>query len=144
MRKLFPNEVVIRTTHFTVAQDWEVPIPAFFILSCNRAVRSIDEFDDEEAKEFALLLRDVRRGMREVNGCDEVYLFQNEDSQHGFHLWLFPRYDWMEQYGRKVQSLRPIMEYAEAMPVDDELVANVKRQVALLQVHLAGAYQHAA
>ncbi len=82
--------------------------------------------------------------MREVNGCDEVYLFQNEDSQHGFHLWLFPRYGWMDQYGRKIQSVRPIMEYAETMPVDDDLIAKVKRQVSLLQEHLLSGQKYAA
>ena len=112
MKKVF-DEVVLKTPFFTVAQDWEVPIPAFFIISCNRPVRSVAEFTDEEAVAFGLLVKQVRRGMQEVNTCDEVYVFQNEDSRHGFHLWLLPRYEWMEQYGRKVESVRPILEHAQ-------------------------------
>jgi len=50
--------------------------------------------------------------MKEVLKIKDVYFFQNEDSEHGFHLWLFPRLDWMEKFGRKIESVRPIMEYA--------------------------------
>lgn len=52
--------------------------------------------------------------MREVLGIDHTYFFQNEDSSHGYHLWIFPRYDWMkEKFGIKIQSVRPIMNYAK-------------------------------
>ncbi len=50
----------------------------------------------------------------------------------------------MDRYGRKIQSVRPIMEHAEAMQVDDDLVASVKQQVSLLQAHLASEQQYAA
>ena len=54
---------------------------------------------------------------------DVVYLIQEEDTSHHFHVWVFPRYDWMlEQFGKKTPSLRPIMEYArENLKTPDNL-----------------------
>lgn len=110
---LFSNEEVYRTEYFVVGQDWEVPIPGFMIVSPVREVRSIADFTQDEVVDFALTTHKVRRGMRDVLGIEEIYLFQNEDTAHNFHLWMFPRYEWMEGFGRKVQSVRMIMSYAE-------------------------------
>ncbi len=110
---VFPDEMLLETKHFTVSQDCEVPIPAFFILAAKRKIKSIADFSEEELREFALLLKNTRKAMRDVIGIKEVYLFQNEDSEHNFHLWLFPRHAWMEKFGRKIESVRPIMEYAK-------------------------------
>ena len=110
---LFPNEIVISTTHFTIAQDWEVPIVGFFIISSHRKqVRTLSEFNDLEAQEFIFLLRKLRKGMSDILKIQDVYLFQNEDTQHGFHFWMFPRHRWMEPLGRKIESIRTIMNYA--------------------------------
>ncbi len=110
---LFPKENIVTTKLFNVSQDWEVPIPGFFIIAPFRKIKCISEFSDEEAIEFIHLLLKVRKGMREILKIQEVYLFQNEDSQHGFHLWVFPRHEWMNKFGKKIQSVRPIMEYAK-------------------------------
>jgi hypothetical protein len=57
MTNLFPDEVILTTNNFIVAQDWEVPIAGFFILSTKRKIRSIAEFDGEEAREFGVLIK---------------------------------------------------------------------------------------
>ena len=125
MDKLFPDEIVIETERFTIAQDWEIPIPAFFIVSAKRSIRSITDFTPEEANEFMMLLVRVRLGMSDVLGITDAYLFQNEDSAHGFHIWVFPRHAWMEKFGRKIESVRPIMEYAKAHLRDKETLRDV-------------------
>jgi len=110
---LFPDSVIVETTNFRVAQDWEIPIPAFYIVSSVQARRSIIDFNDSEIIELINLQRVVRRGMKEVLGISDVYFFQNEDSAHGFHIWMFPRHKWMdEKFGRKIESVRSIMDYA--------------------------------
>ena len=126
MKKLVPNEEVANTKHFTVYQDWEVPIPAFFILAPKRKIMSITDFSDEEASEFISLLRQIRKGMKDTLGIKNAYFFQNEDAEHNFHFWIFPRYKWMEKFGRKIQSVRPIMEYAKENMVTDSTVKEVK------------------
>lgn len=126
---LFSNENIINTDLFKVNQDWEVPIPGFFIIAPLRKLKSIDEFADEEAIEFINLIRKIRRGMRGILKIEKVYFFQNEDTEHGFHLWIFPRHDWMKKFGKKIQSVRPIMNYAKENMVNDDVFKKVKEDV---------------
>ncbi len=136
-KKLFPNENIIISEHFDVHQDWEVPIPAFFIMASIRKIKSIDEFTDEEASEFIKLLRKIRKGMREVLNIKDVYLFQNEDSEHGFHLWIFPRYDWMDEFGKKIQSVRPIIEHAKSEMLDESTINEVKEAAQKMKAYMS-------
>lgn len=136
MEKLFPNEKVVETKSMEIHQDWEVPIPGFFILSPKRKIRSISEFTDGESAEFMNVLRNIRKGMKEVLGIKDVYLFQNEDTEHNFHLWIFPRHDWMEKFGRKIQSVRPIINYAKANMVTDDIVEEVKESTRKMREYM--------
>jgi hypothetical protein len=79
--------------------------------------------------EFINLIREIRKGMRNVLKIEEVYFFQNEDTEHGFHLWIFPRHKWMEKFGRKIQSVRPIMNYAKENMISDDVFKEVKEYV---------------
>lgn len=133
---LFPNEEVFDNELFNIHQDWEIPIPAFFILSTKRKIRSFAEFTDEESIEFTKLVRKIRKAMNEVLNIKDVYFFQNEDSTHGFHLWIFPRYNWMEQFGRKIQSVRPIMNYAEENLVNEKMIEEVKSSVQKIKKYM--------
>jgi diadenosine tetraphosphate (Ap4A) HIT family hydrolase len=126
---LFPDEKIIVTELFDIHQDWGVPIPGFFIVAPLRKIRSIAEFTDEEATEFMDLVRKVRRGMSEVLAIKDVYLFQNEDTDHGFHLWMLPRHDWMEKFGRKIESVRPIINYAKENMLGEEVAEEVRASV---------------
>ncbi|NOY14862.1 MAG: diadenosine tetraphosphate hydrolase [bacterium] len=120
---------VLKTKYWDLHQDWEVSIPGFLVLAPNRkGVKSIADFTDEELEEFGILLRKIRQGMQEVLGIKEVYFFQNEDSGH-FHLWIFPRFDWMERFGRKIESVRPIIEYAKKNMATEEVKNQVKEYV---------------
>ena len=113
MQKMFPSEEVLTTENFDVHQDWEVPIVGFFIIAAqDRRKRSFLDFSPAELSELITLLSRVRGAMDIVLGIKDVYVFQNEDTSHGFHVWLFPRHDWMEQIGRKIESVRPIMQFA--------------------------------
>ena len=137
MKKLFPNENILTTQLFNIAQDWEVPIPGFFIIAPLRKMVSISEFTDPEAAEFMDLIRRVRIGMRDVLRIKYVYFFQNEDSEHGFHFWIFPRHQWMEKFGRKIESVRPIMQFAKGHMVSDEVFLEVRRCVADMREYLS-------
>jgi diadenosine tetraphosphate (Ap4A) HIT family hydrolase len=127
MKKLFPDDRVIETATFDVGQDWEVPIVGFFIIGAkDKTKRSVTDFSDDEMNELAGLMKKVRGAMREVLGITDVYIFQNEDTEHGFHVWLFPRHEWMESFGRKIESVRPIMKHALAARTSDADIAEVK------------------
>jgi diadenosine tetraphosphate (Ap4A) HIT family hydrolase len=135
---LLPNENIITTNSFTVGQDCEVPIPGFFIIAPLRKVKSIIDFSDEESVEFIRLVRRVRRAMQEVMGVEEVYLFQNEDTEHGFHLWIFPRLSWMEDFGRKIESVRPIMRHAVRTKSDKDGIQKAKDAAAEMRYYMSG------
>src|SRR5437660_1447012 len=124
---LFPNSVIFETSNFQISQDWEVPIPGFYIVSSIQSRRSIIDFDNEEIIELVNLQRLVRRGMKEVLGISDVYFFQNEDSAHGFHIWMFPRHEWMEKFGRKIESVRLIMEHAVGTMANEFVFAQIER-----------------
>lgn len=129
MVTLFPNETLLRTKHFTVSQDWETPIVGFFIIAANRNIKSIIECTEEERHELTELIHQIRKGLEEVLKIKEVYLFQNEDSKRNFHIWLFPRHLWMEQFGRKIESVKPIMQYAEQQRATTKDLQEVKKAV---------------
>lgn len=124
IEKLF-DEVILETEHFRVEQDWEVPITGFFIVVTKRKVRSITDFSEQEAHEYVDVMRRVRKAQRDVLGIEDVYFFQNEDSPHPFHLWMLPRHEWMEDFGRNIESVRPIMRHAKAEMATDEQIGNV-------------------
>ena len=124
---VFEDDVIFETDHFVVGQDWEVPICGFFIVATKRKIRSFMEFTDKESVEFMDVLRKVRKCMQKELDIDDVYMFQNEDTVHGFHLWMFPRLEWMEKFGRKIESVRPIMEYAEKNMMTGGQIEKVKR-----------------
>lgn len=128
-KTLFPNETIIKTKHFDIHQDWYIPIPGFFIIASLRKIKSVDEFTKEEAIEFISLISKIRKGMKEVLKIEDVYLFQNEDTEHAFHLWMFPRQKWMEKFGRKIESVRPIMNYAKENMLDGDTFKKVKEDV---------------
>ncbi|MBU2539589.1 diadenosine tetraphosphate hydrolase [Patescibacteria group bacterium] len=124
--QFFPNEKIIVTDYFDIHQDWEVPIPGFFIVASIKNRVSLDEFDEKEANEFLYLTRKLRKGMKDVLGIKTVCLYQDEGSRHGFHLWIFPRYEWMNKFGNKVESIRPIINHAKENMVNDEVFLEVK------------------
>lgn len=104
---------IVKSEYFDAHQDYEIPIPGFVIISSRRHIQSVDEFTDDEQRDFIKFLCRLRSAQRKVLGIEVIYLVQEEDTSHHFHVWMFPRFDWMEEkFGRKIQSVRPIMQYA--------------------------------
>ncbi len=109
------GEKVGETKNFDVQQDYEIPIPGFMILASKKHLKGIEDFSERERKEYVEFLFRIRKAMTKVLGVEFSYVVQEEDSissSSHFHVWLFPRYDWMEKFGRGVKSVVPIMEYA--------------------------------
>jgi hypothetical protein len=74
--------------------------------------------------------------MRTVLGIKDVYFFQNEDTSHGYHLWLFPRHGWMESFGRKIESVRSIMNYAERNMATPQQIEKVHQSAERMKAYL--------
>ena len=108
-----PGGSILSSKYFEAHQDYEIPIPGFIIITSKRHLQSVDELSEAEQRDFIKFLCRLRHGMRKALKISVVYLIQEEDSSHHFHVWVFPRYDWMaKKFERKIQSVRPIMEYA--------------------------------
>ena len=130
---------VLVTENFHAHQDFEIPIPGFIILSTRRHIKSLEQFTDMEAAEFIQMLRKIRRAQQEVLGIETVYLIQEEDSKDHFHMWMLPRYPWMEdekKFGRKVSSARPVLEYAAKFMKTSENIAKANEATEKLRQYL--------
>jgi diadenosine tetraphosphate (Ap4A) HIT family hydrolase len=128
--------LVVRTEHFMVSQDLEVPLPGFYIISTRRHVFSVDEFTVEEQVELGKLLHAVRSGMRKELKIKTVYLFQDEANDNHFHLWLFPRWEWMKPFGFKVQSVRSIVDHAKTTMRTRENFEKAKKMTGKMRVFM--------
>jgi diadenosine tetraphosphate (Ap4A) HIT family hydrolase len=137
MEILFPDLSVIETKDFDVHQDWEIPIEGFFILGAkDKSKRSISDFSNDELHELVDTLKKVRIAMKDVLDINDVYIFQNEDTVHGFHVWMFPRHDWMEPFGKKIESVRQIMKLATAERSKEPYLSAVKEAATKVKEYL--------
>lgn len=76
---------------------------------------------------------DSSTAQRTVLGVDHVYYFYNEDTSHHFHVWMVPRYSWMSDFGRSVESLRPALRHARetmSSPTDLRVLARASERLA--------------
>jgi len=104
--------VVMETEFFHAHQDVAYPIKGLVILASKRHVKCLDELTEEERIEYITVLSQIRKAQRETLGIEHVYYFYNEDTTHHFHTWMVPRYEWMYEFGRSVESVRPVLLHA--------------------------------
>ncbi len=128
--------VVIETDYFHAHQDVAYPIKGLVILASKRHIRCMDELNDEEKIDYINLLTKIRKAQRTVLGIEYVYYFYNEDTTHHFHTWMVPRYEWMNAFGRSVESLRPVLRHARNMLNDAENEKEVMQAIAFIREEL--------
>ncbi len=94
------------------------------IVASKRHFVALDEAAPEEIADLLPFARRIRAALRDVLEVEHVYYFYNEDTSHHFHLWMVPRYEWMDRFGRSIESVRPALRHcAESMRSDEELAA---------------------
>jgi len=104
--------VIIETEYFHAHQDVAYPIEGLVILASKRHIKCLDELTEDERLDYINIMTLIRKAQREVLGIEYVYYFYNEDTTHHFHTWMVPRYDWMNEFGRSVESIRPVLLHA--------------------------------
>ncbi|MFD2212466.1 HIT family protein [Metabacillus endolithicus] len=104
--------VVMETEFFHAHQDVAYPIKGLVILASKRHIKCLDELTEEERIDYITALSQIRKAQRETLGIEHVYYFYNEDTTHHFHTWMVPRYEWMYEFGRSVESVRPVLLHA--------------------------------
>lgn len=127
---------ILETKFFHAHQDFAYPITGLVILAAKRHFYCMDELSVEEADEFMSTIRRLRSAQRTALAIEHVYYFYNEDTSHHFHLWMVPRYDWMRQFGKSVQAVRPSLIYAREHMATAENLAEVQRGVGIIRTTL--------
>lgn len=129
---------IAETAAFHAHQDVAYPIPGLIIVASKRHIKALDELTACEAAELMALVHAIRSQQRNVLGIEHVYYFYNEDTTHHFHIWMVPRYEWMSNFGRSVESLRPVLLHARDHMNSPEELAEVTRCAAALRNAMAG------
>jgi len=129
---------IIETEFFHAHQDIAYPLPGMVILASKRHIHCLDEMTTEEARDYIDLLYQIRKAQREELGIEHVYYFYNEDTNHHFHMWMMPRYEWMKEFGRSIESVRPILVHARENMSDEKNIAQVESCVQKLRSALSG------
>ena len=110
------------------------------IVASKRHIISLDELTDAERLDYISFLAKIRRAQRTVLGIEHVYYFYNEDTTHHFHTWMVPRYQWMESFGRSIESVRPVLLHARTEMNDkksrEEMYDGIQRLTAELNRHI--------
>ena len=131
-----PGGVIEETKNFILHQDPEIPIKAFFIIASKKHIKSISELNYEESQELFNLVYRTRVTMKNVKDIKEVTIIQEERSGH-FHLWLLPRYEWMEErFQNSLTSVREITEYAKINFKSEENIQSILETVKLTKSNI--------
>jgi len=121
-RQSVPGGAIYESELYHAHQDVAYPIPGQIILATKRHFNLLTEMNSDEVSEFIPLVQRLRAIQQNVLEIDHAYYFYNEDSKHHFHLWMVPRYDWMSQFGKSIESVRPALLHArETMNTDENL-----------------------
>ncbi|MER2156196.1 MAG: diadenosine tetraphosphate hydrolase [Solibacillus sp.] len=128
--------VVFETKYFHAHQDVAYPVKGLIILASKRHIKSFDELTEEEKLDYIQTLTRIRQAQREVLNIEYVYYFYNEDTTHHFHTWMVPRYEWMYEFGRSVESVRPTLLHARNFMNDTENIEEVMTAIDLLKKEL--------
>ncbi len=106
-----PGGIIYDTKNFVLHQDPDVPLSGFLIAASKKHVRSIGELTLEESTELFDLVYKARVAMKNICDINEVTIIQEERSGH-LHLWLLPRYQWMnDKFGNSLSNIREIMSH---------------------------------
>jgi diadenosine tetraphosphate (Ap4A) HIT family hydrolase len=136
-----PYGILIETTNFVAVQDIETPIPAFIVITSKKHIKSILDLNKDEYNELMDLCYKIRKSMSKLEDIKDVSIIQKELAPH-FHLWLFPRYDWMINnetiglgYGR-LTDFSKIIDYSRKNHKTDEYINKVKDYLEIIKTDL--------
>jgi len=137
-----PCGLICSTEHFGVNQDCEIPIPGFIIISSKRHIHSIDQFTEDEQKDFISLIVKLRRGMRDVLEIGQINMIVAElpgRKDDHFHLWLYPvTKEAVEKFGTGIKQIKPMMNYAKENLKTPENIEKVEEYAEKLKAYMSG------
>lgn len=131
-----PGDIIISTENFVLHQDPEIPIKAFLIIASKKHIRSISELTCKESEELFDLVYKARMALKIIKDIKEVSIIQEERSGH-FHLWLLPRYEWMdEKFENSLSTVREILFYAKNNYKTEENIIDILETVEIIRDYM--------
>ena len=113
---------------FTLSQDWELPIQGFFIVSPKRHIEKLCELTKDERNEMFEIVDKTVKILRDNKICERFdYFFEEQENRH-LHVWILPRYNWMNKIVNDIiDNIGIIFEYAKTNFRNDENYEEIKR-----------------
>lgn len=120
-----PGGIIKETKNFFIQQDLETPLKGFLVIVSKKHLKSIAQLSLDEVTELTNLIYKARLALNEISDIKEVTIIQEERSNH-FHVWLFPRYDWMDDlFEKSLTDIRKIMHYVKLNMNNEENIKEV-------------------
>ena len=110
-----PSGIVYRDEFFNIAQDWQLPIDGFLVISPIRHVLYLSELTDYERNEIFSLANKTIITLKKALPDTNYNLIICEAGYH-LHIWLMPRHNWMKDLvGKNIaKNMGTIFDYAKA------------------------------
>lgn len=123
--------------HFTVAQDFELPIDGFIIIFSKRHVEKFIDLSYDEQIELTTLINKTLKILEENNIAEEYNIILEEKAGYHFHVWLMPRHKWMiEKFGKVLKNIKTIQDYAIQNMKTQEIFDKIKNTCELVKKEL--------
>lgn len=112
--KLLPfGGILYKDEYFTIAQDFELPIDGFIVISSNRHIEKFTDLTSDERIDLISLINKTLIILRENKVAEEFNVILEEKQGYHFHIWLMPRHKWMiEKFGKVLKNIKQIQDYA--------------------------------
>ena len=112
--KLVPfGGILYKNQYFTIAQDFELPIDGFIIISSIRHIEKLTDLTNNERFDLINLINKTLNILRENQIAEEFNVILEEKQGYHFHIWLMPRHKWMiEKFGKVLKNIKQIQDYA--------------------------------
>ena len=120
-----PGGMIAETKNFRLDQDPEIPIKGFLIIASKSHIKSISQLTCDESQELFDLVYRARIALTSIEDIKEVTIIQEERSGH-LHLWLLPRYEWMnERFANSLSTVREMMTYCKNNLKSEENIEDI-------------------
>lgn len=110
-----PCGTAFKNEKFTLSQDWELPIPGFFVVSpTQKHIEELNELDDDSRNDMFRLVNKTIEVLKQNNVCDRFNIIMEEKPGVHFHIWIMPRHKWMEErFGKITYNIEKIFTFAK-------------------------------
>lgn len=129
--------IAYENERFILAQDWELPITGFLIISPKKHVEKLEELSAEERNEMFNIADKTIKVLRNNKVCNRFNLILEEKEGKHLHLWIMPRHDWMYSLcDGIINDIGRIREYAKNNFKNEDVYKQIKNVITIVKNEL--------